>query len=107
EHGEGAGLPPEAKVNEMLLTGSDEPDYFVDIGDYVEQKVDAMLCHASQISSRNRDEMIKNMRERGNRRGGPGGPGGRGLVESFKRVRIVRQPQAAQEATPETAAASA
>jgi LmbE family N-acetylglucosaminyl deacetylase len=101
EHAE-EGLEPEIKVNEMLLAGSEDPDYFVDISSFIEKKVDAMLCHASQVSSHDRDEMLKRMRERGSR------PGGRGLVESFKRVRIVRTPtapapeaQVAEETKPE------
>lgn len=77
------GLPI-ARVNELLLSGSENPNYFVDISAFIEKKVDAMLSHASQVQTHDRDEMLKNMRERGNRRGG------RGLVESFKRVRIGR-----------------
>lgn len=82
------------RVNELLLTGSEEPDYFVDISAFIEKKVDAMLCHASQISTRNRDELLQQMRTRGRRRGS------RGLVESFKRVRIGRPPQQAQTPSP-------
>jgi LmbE family N-acetylglucosaminyl deacetylase len=70
------------RVNELLLTGSDQPDYFVDVSAFIETKADAMLCHASQISTHDRDELIKNLRGRGRR--------GRGNVESFKRVRIGR-----------------
>ena len=81
------------RVNEMLLVGSDEPNYFVDIGAFVEKKVDAILAHASQVQNRNRDEMLKQIRSRGRRRGG------RGLVESFRRVRVGRPmtPQQIQE----------
>ena len=82
------------RVNELLLTGSPEPDYFVDISAFIETKVDAMLAHASQVQSQDRDEMLKRMRER--RR-----PGGRGLVESFKRVRIGSTPAQEQKALPE------
>jgi LmbE family N-acetylglucosaminyl deacetylase len=93
EHGEeGLGA---VRVNELLLTGSQNPNYFVDISDYVEKKVDAMLAHASQISTNNRDELLKNMRERGNRRGR------RGLTESFRRVRIGRTPAQQQRSLPE------
>jgi len=48
EHGELGGLPAEAKVNEMLLTGSPNPDYFVDVSAYIEKKADAMLAHYSR-----------------------------------------------------------
>jgi LmbE family N-acetylglucosaminyl deacetylase len=97
EHAE-EGLPI-ARVNELLLSGAEDPNYFVDISAFIETKVDAMLSHASQVQTHDRDEMLKNMRERGNRRGG------RGMVESFKRVRIGRarppeqqQQQASEEA---------
>jgi len=82
------------KVNEMLLAGADNPDYFVDISAYIETKVDAMLCHASQVSTHDRNEMLKQMRSRGRR-------GGRGLTESFKRVHIGRpapQPKPGEQA---------
>ena len=92
EHG-AEGLEPAFRVNDMLLVGSDSPDYFVDISGFIEMKVDAILCHASQVQSRDRDEMLKRMRQQGRRRFR-----GRGLVESFRRVRIGR-PQ--QSPTPE------
>jgi len=80
EH-EREGLP-EHRVNEMLLAGSDKPDYFVDISAFIEKKVDAMLSHRSQVSTQDRDEMRKSL----SRRGGRQGRGG--TVESFKRVHI-------------------
>lgn len=85
------GLEPEVRVNELLLAGSEDPDYFVDITHFIEKKVDAMLCHESQVQTRDREEMLKNLRERSRRRGS------RGLVESFKRVRVGRpRPDRAQ-----------
>jgi LmbE family N-acetylglucosaminyl deacetylase len=78
------------RVNEMLLVGSDQPNYFVDISDFVERKVDAILSHASQVRENDRDQMLKQTRSRGRR------PGGRGLVESFRRVRIGRPQPAPQ-----------
>ncbi|MGE0685594.1 MAG: PIG-L deacetylase family protein [Dehalococcoidia bacterium] len=97
EH-EKEGLP-EHRVNEMLLAGSDKPDYFVDISAFIEKKVDAMLSHRSQVSTQDRDEMRKSLSRRG------GGDGRGGMVESFKRVHLTssqarRQQQAnAQAAT--------
>jgi LmbE family N-acetylglucosaminyl deacetylase len=75
------GLPIH-RVNEMLLVGSTDPNYFVAISDFVDKKVDAILSHRSQVQTHDRDEMLKQIRSRGRR------PGGRGLVESFKRVQI-------------------
>ncbi len=73
----------EHRVNELLLSGSPDPDYFVDVSAFLEKKADAMLSHASQVSARTREEMLKQLRQRGGRRGS---------VESFKRVRVGRPP---------------
>jgi len=84
----------EWRVNEVLLVGSPDPNYFVDVGNFIEKKADAILAHRSQVQSHDRDELIKQMRSRGRR------PGGRGLVESFKRVHM-RTSQRAQRAEEE------
>jgi LmbE family N-acetylglucosaminyl deacetylase len=86
------------QVNEMMLAGAEDPDYFVDIRRFIDKKVDAMLCHRSQVATQDRDEMMKRQRE--------GRPGQRGLVESFKRVHLgrpqrQRPEQEAQEAVHE------
>ena len=47
----------------MLLAGSREPDYFVDVGRQFDRKIDALLCHASQVGS-TRDELGARMRLR-------------------------------------------
>lgn len=84
----------EWRVNEILLVGSQDPNYFVDVSGFIEKKADAILAHASQVQSHDRDALIKQMRDRGKR------PGGRGLVESFKRVhmRTSERAKAAEEA---------
>ncbi|HWC29750.1 MAG TPA: PIG-L deacetylase family protein, partial [Dehalococcoidia bacterium] len=89
EHSQ-AGLD-EVRVNEILLVGSPDPNYFVDISAFIEKKADAILAHRSQVQSHDRDELLKQMRSRGRR------AGGRGLVESFKRVHM-RSSQRAQRA---------
>ena len=43
------GLAPH-RVNELLLAGTPEPDYFVDVSDVLERRADALRRHASQIS---------------------------------------------------------
>jgi LmbE family N-acetylglucosaminyl deacetylase len=91
EHGEEDDVEPSYRVNDMLLVGSDNPDYFVDISAFVEKKVDAILAHASQVQDRDRDQMLKRMRQQG--RGVLSLSKGRGLVESFKRVRVGRPQQ--------------
>jgi len=96
--GEGLG---EWRVNEILLVGSPDPNYFVDVSPFIEKKADAILAHASQVQSHDREELLKQMRSRGRR------PGGRGLVESFKRVhmRSSQRAQAAEAAQQQDGAA--
>ena len=50
------------RTAELLLAATDDADFHVDIGPYLEQKVDAILCHTSQIDGRTRDEMLKGWR---------------------------------------------
>jgi LmbE family N-acetylglucosaminyl deacetylase len=53
------------RVGELLLGGSDEPDYFVDISDYFDTKIEALLAHTSQVArDQPRDEWVKGMRRR-------------------------------------------
>ena len=76
------------QVNELLLAGADEPDYHVDVGPHMETKMQAVLCHTSQLGPRTREEIEKAWRERMSRNGN--------LTESFKRVSIRRSPRDAQ-----------
>jgi LmbE family N-acetylglucosaminyl deacetylase len=88
------------QVNEMLLAGTDEPDYHVDISAYLDKKMEAVLCHRSQLGPRTREDIEKAWRQR-MRSGRNGRP-----LESYKRVSIRRSPRdepRAQE--PEAAAA--
>ena len=85
------------QVNEMLLAGTDEPDYHVDISAHRETKLEAILCHASQLGERSRDEIRKIWEERMRK------AGRQQLTESFKRVSIRRsarrvQPPGAEQA---------
>jgi len=48
----------------VLLAGSNEPNYFVDVSDQLERRIDALLRHASQVQAPNRDEMVKRMQRR-------------------------------------------
>ena len=91
------GLPAH-QVNEMLLAGSEDPDYHVDISGYVETKIEAVLSHASQLGGRSREELRamweQRMRSQRNRR----------LTESFKRVHIGRPMRQREQAeTPKEA----
>jgi LmbE family N-acetylglucosaminyl deacetylase len=72
------------QINEMLLAGTDEPDYDVDISAHLETKLQAVLCHRSQLGERSREEIEKTWRER-MQKSRPGE-----MKESFKRVSIRR-----------------
>ncbi len=49
-----AGFQPH-KVGTVLLWGADNPNVFSDIGDTIDQKIQAMMCHHSQFGRPNRD----------------------------------------------------
>ena len=96
QHHEDDGLDSH-QVNEVLLGGAANPDYSVDITEYWEKKVDAILCHTSQIGGRTREDFMKDRAEREQRE--PGQP----IEERFRRWSIRRparpqQPAANQEA---------
>jgi LmbE family N-acetylglucosaminyl deacetylase len=78
------------QVNELLLAGTDDPDYHVDISAYVETKMEAVFCHRSQLGGRSPEELRKTWQERmrASRNGRQ--------VESFKRVSIRRPPRQQQ-----------
>ncbi len=84
------GLPSH-QVNEVLLAGAADPDYSVDITEVWETKVEAILCHVSQIGERTRESFMKERAEREQRE--PGKP----IEERFRRWSI-RRPARQQQA---------
>ena len=71
------------QVNEMLMGGTDDPDYRVDISAHLETKLQAIICHKSQIGG-TPEEVRKRWTDRMR-------AAGRGTaMESFKRVSIRR-----------------
>ncbi len=78
------------QVNEVLLAGAVDGDYVVDITDVWETKVDAILCHASQIGERTKETFLKERAEREAKE--PGKP----IEERFKRWSIRRPPRQTQ-----------
>ena len=89
------------RVNELLLFGSDDTDYRVDVSAYTETKMKAVICHRSQLGGRTPEEMRRmwEQRMRANRNGR--------AIESFKWVRIrrpARQQQPEASAPAETTA---
>ena len=55
------GLQPH-KVKEVLIIGHPKPDKWIDVSDYVDTAVDALMQHMSQIEMR-REEASQRMRE--------------------------------------------
>ncbi len=98
QHHEEEGLGSH-QVNEVLLAGAAEPDYAVDITEYWEKKVDAILCHTSQVGGRTREDFVRERAERDKRE--PGKP----VEERFRRWSIRRpQTRPQQEQAPAEAA---
>ena len=71
------------KVGEILLAGTDRPDYLVDISDHMETKARAIYCHTSQIEPAPWDEFLKKFMERAMEAGRSGGVP---FSEAFRRV---------------------
>ncbi len=57
------GLQPH-RVREVLLWGSEEPNYRSDITDTFDVKIAALLCHKSQLGNNPSPELGERMRER-------------------------------------------
>lgn len=55
-----AGLEPH-RVNTVLLAGTREPDYWVDVSDQLERRINALFRHTTQVQAANREEMSKRM----------------------------------------------
>ena len=77
------GLAPHT-VSEVWLVGGPDPDHFVDITEVIDRKIDALLCHQSQL--RSPEKMPDLLRDwsaaQGRKAGFPEGT----LVESFRRI---------------------
>ncbi len=81
------GLEPH-KVEEVWLAGSDDPDYYVDVGDYFHQRLRAIACHVSQVGDlAANEEFVERMRERPRE---TGRKVGMDYAEAFRRVSFRR-----------------
>ncbi|MCL4445843.1 MAG: PIG-L family deacetylase [Actinobacteria bacterium] len=92
-----AGLPhyfpdagPPHQVGTVYLSGTLQPDVWVDIGSTIETKVEAVLCHRSQLDGHGsdtndwmRESVIQRARE-------AGGFAGVEFAEGFRRVQLLR-----------------
>ena len=79
------GLQPH-KVREVLLWGSEEPNYFSDITDTFDIKVAALRCHKSQVGSSLAADLEERLRERAKEMAKGTGYG---LAEAFYRHEIL------------------
>lgn len=87
------GIGPH-RTAELLLAGAAEPDYHVDIGQYLEQKAGAIAAHASQVDNRTKDEILKNWVAPQNRNRARKKISGYDHAESFQRIEFRRPPGA-------------
>ncbi len=78
------------RTAEALFAATNEPNYHVDIGPYLERKLDAILCHTSQIDGATKDEWMKRWRARGKQDKTRRKETGYEHAESFKRVEFRR-----------------
>ena len=92
------------RTAEALLAATDDANYHVDIAPYLERKVDAILCHTSQIDGASRDDMLKRWRERAKSDKDRRKKTGYDFAESFKRIEF-RRPAGAPGTPPAVAAA--
>ena len=82
------------RTAEALLAATEDANLHVDVAPYLEKKVDAILCHTSQIDVISRDEMLKRWRERARADKERRKQTGHEFAESFRRLEFRRPPGA-------------
>ena len=80
------------QVNEVLFAGSEDPDCTVDVTAHWETRLEAVLCHASQIGGRTREDFLSLREEMIARQGHDR------MEERFRRWSIRRSPPPPREA---------
>ena len=80
------GLEPH-KTGMVLLWGAEAPDTFVDITDTIGTKIEALLCHRSQVSQRSDWDTGQFLRENSQR---VGEEAGMQYAEAFRALRFRR-----------------
>lgn len=83
------------QVNEVLLAGTTNADYTVDVTDHWETKVDAIMCHTSQVGGRTKDDFVRLRKEQQEREGGESR-----VEEKFRRWRIGQPMRQGQQNPP-------
>ncbi|MBI2888009.1 MAG: PIG-L family deacetylase [Chloroflexi bacterium] len=85
------GLEPH-KVGEVFIAGAEEADTFIDISDSFERKIDALLCHKSQVGDGPREAFVERYRTMGRRLQVKIPEGLQpGMVEAFRRIDYRRR----------------
>lgn len=74
-------------VGTLLLSGTLEPDVWVEVGDTIDRKVEALFCHGTQLAPDAADWLPDFVRARAEEEGRRGGTG---PAESFRRIRLAR-----------------
>lgn len=80
------------QVNEVLFAGSEDADFTVDVTDHWETRLEAVLCHTSQIGGRSREDFMRMRGEMIERQGHDR------MEERFRRWSIRRSPPPPREA---------
>lgn len=78
------GLEPH-RVSEVYLTGSDDPDTWVDISETIHLKIAALRCHRTQIGDP--EDLDRRVREAARQ---VGEPQGIPFAEAFRRIHLRR-----------------
>lgn len=78
---------PAHQVRTLLLSGSLEPDVWVDVTDGIDAKVKALFCHTSQLAEDAEDWLDGFVRARAEDEGRRAG-GGAQAAEGFRRLRL-------------------
>jgi LmbE family N-acetylglucosaminyl deacetylase len=76
---------PPHKVGTVLLSGTLDPDTFVDVEGWLDTKIEALLCHTTQVGD-DRDVLAEVVRHRAEE---AGRQGGLRYAEAFKALRFA------------------
>jgi LmbE family N-acetylglucosaminyl deacetylase len=83
------GIGPH-RTAELLLAGTHEPDFHVNIGPYLDLKADSIFCHTSQIDGRTREQIMDGWLQGGKRDKERRKRTGYDHAESYKRIEFRR-----------------
>ena len=83
------GIGPH-RTAELILAGTNEPDFHVDIGPYLEQKAESIFCHTSQIDGRTLEGIRDGWLQIGKRDKERRKRTGYDHAESYKRIEFRR-----------------